>query len=124
MTTQDYQSHIAKIASENGVTIQFKPNCAARGYRKSRKVKLRPILSANTYAVALHELGHVLGPQTGNRLNEETQAWVWAKANALEWRKPMKNVMKRCLTSYLRWCQRRKGAWIPPKTHPAWRLAA
>ncbi len=87
-------------------------------------MRTRPIKSAVTYAIALHELGHILGPQRGRLLNREWQAWEWAIANALEWTTPMKVTAKRCLCSYLAKAHRRKGMWLPPFGHPFYQIAS
>lgn len=97
-------------------------------YRFGRVIRIRPVKSAITYAIALHEIGHILGHGNGlKRLEKEALAWQWAKDNAIEWRKPMKQAMKKRLLSYLRWAiyknKRGGNAWVPPKQHLAWRLA-
>jgi CRISPR/Cas system-associated endonuclease Cas3-HD len=120
----EYKAHIEKLCATNGIALEWAGR-SGRAWRKIRRVRTPEIRSAVTYAIALHEIGHILGEgQSGRRLDKEVGAWLWAKANALEWRKPMKRTLKNRLNSYLRWCQRRRGAWIPPQGHAAWRLAA
>jgi hypothetical protein len=120
----DLERHLVQLCKQNRVRIEWKARTRARAWRRSRKIRIQPICSRITYAVALHELGHVLGPQSGPRLNKETQAWQWAKNAALTWERPMESKMQRSLQSYLKWCQRRKNAWVPPREHPAWLMAA
>lgn len=120
----DYATHIQSLAQAHGVSIEIaRPGYAGRAWRKAKKVKIAEVKTAVTYALALHELGHVLGKQSGNRLHKEWQAWEWAMANAEEWTEPMARKMQRGLVSYLCWCQRRRGAWVPPDGHPVWSAA-
>lgn len=117
----NYAKHIHSLAQTHGVIVEIaSPGYAGRAWRKAKKIKIAEVKTAVTYAVALHELGHVLGKQSGNKLNKEWQAWEWAMANAVGWTEPMTRKMQRCLASYIRWCQRRRGAWIPPVGHPVW----
>lgn len=119
----DYSTHIQSIAQTHNVSVEIaSPGYDGRAWRKKKKVKIAEVKTAVTYALALHELGHVLGKQSGNRLHKEWQAWEWAMANAVCWTEPMARKMQRCLVSYLRWCQRRRGAWIPPADHPVWEI--
>lgn len=121
MNTELYKQHIENICNENGIELIVKAG-SGRAWRRLKRIRIPEVKSAVTYALALHELGHVLGPkQNGRRLEDEWDAWLWAKRNALCWRKPMKSKMKRCLQSYLQWCQRRRRAWIPPQDHPVWK---
>lgn len=113
--------HVRRVALENDVAVEEIPGFyRGRAWRSRRTIRIAPVKSGSTYAIALHELGHILGPQTGNRLNREWQAWAWAKAHALEWTAVMDQKMQSALQSYLRWCNRRKGAWVPPPDHPVW----
>lgn len=119
----DFTAHINSLAETHGVAIEISSSGRGRAWRKIKKIRIREIKTAITYAVALHELGHIVGPQTGNRLNREWQSWEWAMANALTWNDTMTSKMQRCLASYLRWCNRRRGAWVPPSDHPVWTMA-
>lgn len=89
----DYQRHIDQLCKKYNIKVEWRENTRARAWRKSRQMRLCPIRSGITYAVALHELGHIHGPQTGARLNRETQAWIWAKETAICWHNPMNNVI-------------------------------
>jgi hypothetical protein len=52
---------------------------------------LPPVKSAVSYAVALHELGHICGRYRHSRklMTRERAAWRWAERNALIWTKRM-----------------------------------
>jgi hypothetical protein len=48
---------------------------------------LPPVRSAVSYAVALHEIGHIKGrnQKSRNEIVRERAAWQWARDNALVW---------------------------------------
>ena len=101
------QAHIFLIASENNIEIAGHSS-GGRAYRRSRRVKIRPVKSPVTYAVALHEFGHVLGRNSGRRVDKEVQAWEWAKANALVWTRRMNDTKRDALQSYVKWAERKQ----------------
>lgn len=114
--------HIRKICIIE--SIQVVPHSSGRAWRRRRKIGLKPIKSEITYAVALHEIGHLLGPrQSGVRLDKEVGAWEWAKGNALVWTWPMEEAMRRRLQSYLSWARRSKQAKAPSIEHPIYAMA-
>lgn len=118
-----YAEHIHSLLAMHGIACEWRDRTAGRSWRRWKRVRLQPVRSAITYAAALHEIGHVVGPQTGQRLNREAQAWRWAEANAIEWTEPMIRSAARCIGTYLRWCERRRGAWVPPADHDSRRIA-
>lgn len=118
-----YAEHIDALLAEHGIKCDWREKTAARSWRRTRRVRLQPVKSAVTYATALHEIGHVVGRQVGRRLDREAQAWRWAEAAAIEWTEPMIRSAARCISSYLRWCERRRGAWVPPADHDSRRIA-
>lgn len=77
------QEHIESLALTHGVTVDWRKRTNARAWARDRKVRLPLIRHAGHYAIALHELGHVLGCNSGSRCNKERQAWEWALANAI-----------------------------------------
>ncbi len=128
MNKEQMAAHVAELAKANNIHIYWSSHrgCA---FRKLTTVKIRPVRSAVTYAVALHELGHVLGPmQTGRRLFMEAGAWLWARDNASVWTDAMTRMMVKCLRSYERTyrhlAKRRPGnpPVFPPEGHDFWRL--
>jgi hypothetical protein len=118
-----YHEHIELLLAEHGISVDWRDRTSARAWRKTRRVRLERIQGPSTYAMALHEIGHVVGPQGGRRLEKEAQAWRWAQENAIEWTEGMGRLASRCIESYLEWCERKKGAWIPPKNHDSRRIA-
>ncbi len=100
-------AHVARIADKHGIKISGHSS-GGRAWRLLRKIKIRPIKSAVTYAIAMHELGHVLGKQQGRRIDKEVQAWEWAEAHALFWTKIMVENQRKCLRSYRAWAERKQ----------------
>jgi hypothetical protein len=119
-----HHDHIIELLEKHGIKATWKgPSHRGRAFQRTREVHLPPVRSATTYALALHEIGHIVAKTSGRRLDQEAQAWQWAEQNSIEWTEPMIKKAARCMKSYLRWCERRKGAWIPPQDHPARRIA-
>lgn len=117
-----YEEHIADICFKHDIVVGTHSS-GGRAFKKSRRINIRPIKSSITYAVALHEIGHILGPdQSKTRLEKEAGAWLWAKANATEWTEPMQKKMVQCLKSYARWSERHMTMKAPPKDHAFWTL--
>jgi hypothetical protein len=83
-----------------------------------------------TYFVALHEIGHLVGPgRSGTRLEKEAAAWRWALSNAaIEPTESARRSMGKRLRSYVVWaerCQhRRRPPIIPATQSPFWSLLA
>ena len=46
---------------------------SARASRSARRVAIRPVRSSVTYAIALHEIGHILATQGYGRLERERE---------------------------------------------------
>ena len=106
--TLDAITHISELAAEHDIEVEGHSS-GGRAYRRRRRVKIRPVKSPVTYAIALHELGHILGRNSGRRIDKEVQAWEWAKANALVWTKRMNDTKRDCLISYVRWAERKQA---------------
>lgn len=119
-----YAEHIDKLLAEHGITADWRDRTPAMSWRRVRRVRLEHVLGASTYAMALHEIGHIVGPQGGRRLEKEAQAWRWAQENAIEWTDGMARLASRCIETYLVWCERRRGAWVPPKNHDSRLIAS
>lgn len=117
------RDHVDMLCARNQVRIGSHSR-GGNASRRGRFINIRPIKSAITYAVALHELGHVLGPwQSQPRLYKEAGAWKWAFENALVWTPSMQKTMIRSLTSYLKWQRRRrKFVRLPERDHAFWLL--
>lgn len=123
-TVADCAAHIARVCKIEDIKVLGHTR-GGRAYRRSRWIKIRPVKSAITYAVALHEIGHILGPrQNETRLYAEVGAWEWAKANAIVWNYQMEDKLRKSLLSYLRWSERKKRVKKAGPDHPIHALIA
>lgn len=119
-----YEEHIEILLSEHRITVDWRDRTNARAWRKTRKVRLERVRGASSYAIALHEIGHVVGPQRGRSIDKEAQAWRWAEQNAIEWTEGMIRTAARSIASYLKAAEEgRRSMWNPPEDHDARRIA-
>jgi len=106
-TTLDLQRHAYQLAAAFGVQLLEARDLApdeALAIPGRRLAVVAPIVDETTYAVALHELGHLIAPlgsltkTPGNRHNltrdEEDAAWTWARRHALLWTDAMDTVAR------------------------------
>ena len=100
-------AHIVALALAHDIRLDWRTTggCA---WPKLRRVSTAKPKSDITYAVALHELGHVLGVQSGRKLDCEIQAWQWAVANASYWSTSMTKKARKSLDSYIAWAERKQ----------------
>lgn len=106
-----YALHITNLLATHRITVTWKPSGnTGRAWRISKHVAIPEVKTAISYALALHEIGHILGKNPPTRLGREAAAWQWALDNAITWTPVMESKMQRCLDSYDRWAKRRKGA--------------
>ena len=114
----NYAAHIARICKIEDIEVGHHSS-GGRAWRRKRRINIRPVKTAVTYAIALHEIGHILGPrQNGVRLDKEVGAWEWAREHALEWTDQMEAKMRKCLRSYLEWSQRSRQPKRATDDHP------
>jgi hypothetical protein len=127
LTAKQMAAHVAAVCKEHGIEIGSHSR-GGRAWRRGRHIAIRPVKSAVTYAVALHEIGHVLGKwQSRPRLESETGAWLWARENAICWLPRMDATMRKAMDSYLAWARARQGRThgrpvLPPSHHTFWLL--
>lgn len=94
---------------------------------ENHRLRILPVTGDETYAIALHELGHVATvPEMGLALPDvptsilqhfqlvlkrdyeqfilpaERAAWHWARVYAIEWTAPMADTERRAMDTYLR----------------------
>jgi hypothetical protein len=124
------EAHVEELCAAHGIGLA---GSSARGramrWRGGRlEIAIPPIKGQVTYFVALHEIGHLVGPgRSAPRLEAEANAWVWALRNsAFEPTDATLRSISRRLHGYLRWAQnrqhRRVPPRIPPRGHPFWSL--
>lgn len=119
----EMERHIKDLCGAHQIEIGSHSR-GGRAFRKTRRIDIRPVKSAVTYAVALHEIGHILGKnQKRPCLERETGAWKWAKKTSLFWDGRMEEKMRLCLASYYRAACRRKRMVMPGPDHDYWQMA-
>jgi hypothetical protein len=105
-TTADLRTHAAALATAFEVRLIEDPRLQpheAVAMPHLRVALCSTITDETTYAVALHEIGHLASPTgtlrmvvSGNPGNlqrsEEDSAWTWARHYALIWTAPMEAV--------------------------------
>lgn len=121
-------AHVAQLCGDLGIEVL--PHASGgSACRRERSIAIQPVRSAVTYASALHEIGHVVGPwQSQPSLYAEAGAWHWARDNALEWSEQAGRTCARCLQSYLDHARDKHARGvvnaprIPEEGHPFWAL--
>jgi len=111
VTVAQMRAHIWQLCEANGIEINFDRHASAsylsdrnHGAVLAPEIWIRPVRSPRAYAVALHEIGHILGRYQLSRatLVRERWAWRWARRNALQWTPAMQRHADWCLESYKR----------------------
>jgi hypothetical protein len=98
--------------------------------RRTIAIRIPPVRGQVTYFVALHEVGHLVGPgRSGTRLEKEAAAWRFALREArVEPTDACRRRIGRRLRSYVTWAQLRQHRRRPPVLPPAesgfWALLA
>lgn len=110
----DMALHFMQLAAVHNISVKFTLNPPSSGYladRESRSIVTRPVQNTGYYVSALHEIGHIVGPdQDRSRLEAEWGAWRFAKENAVTWTDTAERVMKKALSSY---CNRQNIQSMP-----------
>lgn len=135
MTAHDYLAHLKTLAQEHKIQVTegigMDPRHSAAN-PKLRAVLIPEITSDVAYALALHEMGHIVAPEGHigthgpcpkccqdpmymyDLLKEEFAAWAWARSQALEWTTGMEQAEKIGIQSYLNQLGRaREAAGVP-----------
>jgi hypothetical protein len=99
-TIAQMRAHIVRVCKANKIEINYERHASA-SYRPP-EIWIRPIRSPRAYAIALHEIGHIIGryQMKSSAMVRERWAWEWARRNALQWTPAMEQHAERCLKSY------------------------
>jgi hypothetical protein len=124
------EAHIEELCEQYGIEIAgaSRRGRAVRWRGGRTEIAIPEIRGQVSYFVALHEIGHLVGPgRSAPRLESEANAWLWALENAAVEPTPAtrRSIAKR-LRGYLEWARnrqyRRVPPRIPPRGHPFWIL--
>src|ERR1017187_8686689 len=85
--------HVDQLCVSAKIAMRSHTSGGRASVRRST-IAIRLVRSEVTYAVALHEIGHIAGPQVRGMLNREVEAWLWAKRHALVWTDAMSATMQ------------------------------
>ena len=87
-----------------------------RGGARRSLIRVPAVRGQVSYFIALHEIGHLVGPgRSGTRLEKEAAAWRWALSNSLV--QPTDATRRRIgarLRSYVTWAELRQRRRRPP----------
>lgn len=112
MTVAEMGMHVDRLAAEHDVAV-MRRDSGGKADTDQRRIAIRPVRSEVTYAVALHELGHILAEGGRGRfwmdLDAEVCAWVWALRNAGIVGPRFRAAVKRGLESHYRWVLRERN---------------
>jgi hypothetical protein len=74
----------------------------AEAIREGGEVRIPHVKSAISYAVCLHEFGHIFGHHQGSHrlMVREHGTWRWARLNALDWTPAMEREAVKALAWY------------------------
>jgi hypothetical protein len=114
------EAHIHDLCATHGIVLvvggRGRAEVRRRGSQRTRLVRVPPIRGQVSYYIALHEIGHLVGPgRSGRRLEKEAAAWQWALANSVV--APTDATRRRLgakLRSYVRWAEHRQHRRRPP----------
>jgi hypothetical protein len=109
ITAAEMRAHVMDLLApldnpDDALIVHWNKRSGLRGEAalEVNEIWLPLVKSRLSYAVALHEVGHMLGRHRWSHymLTRERDAWRWAKAHALVWTKSMEAERVRCLLHY------------------------
>jgi hypothetical protein len=116
------EAHVEELCAQHDIGLA---GSSARGrairWRGGRReISVPPIKGQVTYFIALHEIGHLIGPgRSAPRLEAEANAWLWALRNtAVEPTQATLRSISNRLRGYLQWAQNRQYRKVPPRIPP------
>lgn len=117
-----YRNHLYQLTQTHDIRVMEAlgaPPEMNEAHPKLRRIVVAEINNDTSYALALHEMGHVVSPDGHGKshglcrkccqdpmymydlLTEEFAAWAWAREQAIEWTVGMEQTEKYCIMSYL-----------------------
>ena len=103
----DMALHIQELCALNGITVHYVPLDDKKRFYCANRIKnsitISPTKNTGYYVSALHEIGHLIGPnqsQRNDRFEMEVGAWKYAMSVAIVWTDTATRVMKKALMSY------------------------
>jgi hypothetical protein len=124
--------HVNELCARHGIVRLRGSRGRAEVHRRhgerTTAIRVPPVRGQVTYFVALHEIGHLIGPgRSGTRLEKEAAAWRFALQVAIiEPTDACRRRIGRRLRSYVVWAEarqhRRRPPVLPPAGSPFWAL--
>jgi hypothetical protein len=127
------RAQVLAICREQGIRAEFcaTPAINAYAFPTVNRVECAPIVTLESYASALHEVGHVLNqpPASAPRVRTtdgrrsvcvdgELLAWRWAVLHALDWTREMQAWLGDCLNTYRRYATPDQAVQIDALSSP------
>lgn len=116
-------THIDLLCRQQDIQIIERKARGGWASKRSRAISIRPVKTERTYIIALHEIGHIIGPhRSGRRLEQEAAAWDFVIGHSIV---PLSQAsyrfMLRCLQSYVhRATYARRAMVVPHQGHRFW----
>ncbi len=104
-TVAQFEQHFLNLCANEDVDVQWcdRPSKALALSGELEFIRTPRIRSEVTYAVAMHELGHIKShSQSSEQTERERAAWDWARRNALLWTPRMEGYAVASLRLYRR----------------------
>ena len=130
----DLDLHVDELCELHGIVRLSGSRGRAEVHRRNGRrmvaIRIPPVRGQVTYFVALHEIGHLIGPgRSGTRLEKEAAAWRFAlRAARVEPTDASRRRIGKRLRSYVTWAElrqhRRRPPMLPPRESPFWALLA
>lgn len=93
-----FKAHVDQIAKENGIIVlavlAYEDRWKAFAVPPAKFIQVAEVVDEETYAIAMHELGHCLARQYSTvTIVSERAAWAWAESKMF-WKSPAMEAVK------------------------------
>jgi hypothetical protein len=88
MTSEEMRERVMELCLDREITVTWcKRISRSYALNEWEEICITPVKSTISYAIALHEVGHILGrhQRSSYVLVRERWAWNWARQNARKW---------------------------------------